>query len=235
MFFRVDWESDQEIDVFLDDYTNNCVAMNGAIDIRDGLCQVGVVVENIQLFVNDADVMSIDNVLAKASIGAFEPMGITGEEISGIEDSIMKYPSGPLTKDTVFEFIDSFGRTQWRKNAVSMVNIGSANSALKMRNPVGFFSVAEFTERDARYELDAALEQYFYHPNTAPFLGTRLAQRFGISNPSPRYVETISMAFHTGKYQGIGSGKYGCLKATLAAVLLDPESLDANLDSDPAQ
>jgi len=98
-----------------------------------------------------------------------------------------------------------------------------------------FFPISQPTLRDLEYETDAALEHYFYHNNTAPFLAIRLAQRFGISNPSPRYVETISRAFRKGIYSSIGSGKYGCMQATMAAVLLDRESLDPLLDIDPTQ
>jgi uncharacterized protein (DUF1800 family) len=63
----------------------------------------------------------------------------------------------------------------------------------------------------------------------------RLAQRFGISNPSPVYIEAVATAFKTGKYGAYGSEQYGCLKATIAAVLLHRESSDVILDSDPAQ
>merc|ERR1719352_1587231 len=98
-------------------------------------------------------------------------------------------------------------------------------------------SLADPNIRDAQYETDAALEHYFYHPNTAPFLAIRLAQRFGNSNPSPRYIKTISAAFRTGVYDTagtpIGSGEYGDMKATIAAVLLDRESQDPVLDADP--
>ena len=174
--------------------------MNCTIDVADGLCQCGVEVESSQLFFSDAEVTSIDNVLSMASIGAFEPTG-NAALVSGITDTITKYPAdGPVTPDTVFEFEDSFGRKHFRKNVVSKVAIGDSN--LSLRNPVTFFSMAEFNVRDARYELDAALEQYFYHQNTAPFLAIRLAQRFGISNPSPRYVQEIATAFTKGRLQG---------------------------------
>ena len=78
-----------------------------------------------------------------------------------------------------------------------------------------------------------------YHKNTAPFLSVRLAQRFGLSNPSPRFVKAMATAFTTGSYQdassGIqfGSNKYGDLGALLAALLLDRESRSVVLDADP--
>ena len=49
----------------------------------------------------------------------------------------------------------------------------------------------------------------------------RLIQRFGISNPSPRFIERVATAYSTGLYGQIGSGKYGDLGALAAAILLD--------------
>ena len=79
-----------------------------------------------------------------------------------------------------------------------------------------------------------------YHENTAPFLAIRFAQRFGISNPTPRFVEVIATAFRTGRYQdpdtgiSFGSEEYGDLSAMVAAILLDRESRSEILDVDPA-
>jgi hypothetical protein len=70
--------------------------------------------------------------------------------------------------------------------------------------------------------------------NTAPFLAYRFIQRFGVSNPSPRYIKAAATAFRDGVYQGIGSGKYADLAATFAAVLLDREARSAAVDLDPA-
>jgi hypothetical protein len=64
-------------------------------------------------------------------------------------------------------------------------------------------------------------------------LAYRFIQRFGVSNPSPRYTKAVATAFRDGVYQGIGSGKYGDLGATFAAVLLDREARSAALDLDP--
>ena len=79
-----------------------------------------------------------------------------------------------------------------------------------------------------------------YHENTAPFVAIRFAQRFGISNPSPRYVEVMSTAFREGRFEdsvtnySYGSGSYGDLGAMTAAMLLDREARSVVLDADPA-
>ena len=95
----------------------------------------------------------------------------------------------------------------------------------------------ETNPRDAYYETDAVIDHYFQHPNTAPFICTRLIQRHGISNPSPRYIKECATAFRTGTYQSagvdFGSGKYGCLEATAAAISLDDETTSPVLDRDP--
>ncbi|KAL3923785.1 MAG: hypothetical protein SGILL_001448 [Bacillariaceae sp.] len=180
-------------------------------------------------FQDDSDLISIENVIKTASIGAFaSEISSGGGAVTDIPDTVTKYPAGALSEDTIFEFTDEYGRVHRRKNVVSWAKIGNTTASLKLRNPG-----ESFYKLDARYELDAALEHYFYHPNIAPFLAVRLAQRFGNSNPSPRYIETIAQAFRTGTYGSIGSGNYGCLKATMAAILLDPESTNPVLDADP--
>lgn len=72
-----------------------------------------------------------------------------------------------------------------------------------------------------------------YHDNTAPFIAIRLIQRFTTSNPNPRYVKAVASAFREGKYGDFGSGKYGDMEATIAAVLLDPEARSVVLGVDP--
>ena len=231
MFFRADWGSDDDLDAFLSEYQTGCTESGGFIDPNDGLCQFTVEVNTIKLFQSDSELISIKNVLSKASIGAFVPV-IDGEDVSGVV-GIRKYPKGELSADTLFEFRDENGQKHFRKNVISEVSIG--NGGLKIRNPVSFFSLSDFTIRDARYELDAALNHFFYHQNMAPFLAIRLSQRLGISNPSPRYIAKAASAFRTGLYEDFGSGKYGCLKATIAALLLDREVQDTTLDADPTQ
>ena len=79
-----------------------------------------------------------------------------------------------------------------------------------------------------------------YHSNTAPFLASRLAQRFGISNPSPRYIDVVATAFRKGLFVDTdsgtvyGTGSYGDLASTVAAIVLDREARSVILEADPA-
>lgn len=90
----------------------------------------------------------------------------------------------------------------------------------------------------------AVLESYFYHPNVPPFLAIHFIQRLGISNPSPRYVETVATAFKNGVYEyesetnpatTYGSGKYGDMSALVASVILDREARSLVLDFDASK
>jgi uncharacterized protein (DUF1800 family) len=76
--------------------------------------------------------------------------------------------------------------------------------------------------------LDTVLNSLMNHPNMAPFIGKQLIQHLVKSNPTPAYVQRVSSAFKTGRYQGLtrsfGSGSNGDLTATIAAVLLDTEA-----------
>ncbi len=70
--------------------------------------------------------------------------------------------------------------------------------------------------------LDIAIDTLMTHPNIAPFIGRQLIQRFVTSNPSPGYVARVATAFI-----GDGGAGRGDLKATLTAILTDPEALAA--------
>lgn len=76
--------------------------------------------------------------------------------------------------------------------------------------------------------LDAALDSLMSHPNTAPFVGRQLIQHLVSSNPSPAYVQRVAGAFVAGRFQGFGSGQRGDMKATVAAILLDPDARGDN-------
>ena len=83
--------------------------------------------------------------------------------------------------------------------------------------------------RTAAQGLNAVLDSLMAHPNMAPFIGRQLIQFFVTSNPSRDYVRRVAQAFATGLYSdgsgpAIGTGQRGDLRATISAVLLDPEA-----------
>ena len=73
-------------------------------------------------------------------------------------------------------------------------------------------------------ELDSVLTIIFNNSNLPPFVCKQLIKKLVTSNPSPAYVQRVSQAFTSGKFNSYGSGKRGDMQATVAAVLLDPEA-----------
>ncbi len=68
-------------------------------------------------------------------------------------------------------------------------------------------------------DLNNALDNIFNHPNVGPFVGKLLIQHLVKSNPSPAYISRVAAAFNG----GTGSPR-GDMKATITAILLDPEA-----------
>ncbi len=68
-------------------------------------------------------------------------------------------------------------------------------------------------------DMEAVMQNVVNHPNLPPFIATRLIRAFTTSNPSPAYIERVANVFAYGP-----TGR-GDLKATLNAVLMDPEAL----------
>jgi hypothetical protein len=68
-------------------------------------------------------------------------------------------------------------------------------------------------------DVEYVVNVIFSHPNVGPFIATRLIRALVNSNPSPAYVGRVAAAFNNN-----GAGVRGDLRATLAAVLLDPEA-----------
>ena len=68
-------------------------------------------------------------------------------------------------------------------------------------------------------DLQAAISSIFNHPNVGPFIGRQLIQQMVTSNPSPAYIARVSAAFN-----GSAGAPRGDMKATLTAVLTDPEA-----------
>ena len=115
-----------------------------------------------------------------------------------------------------------------------LIDEGEAGGEFNFLNPPSFMSFAQPTSRDAEYETEAALDHYMAHPNVAPFVADFFIKRFTSSNASPRYVEVVATAFKEGTYGSFGSGNFGDLSATIAAVLLDREATSWELESDPS-
>ena len=70
-----------------------------------------------------------------------------------------------------------------------------------------------------RQDLDATVDCLFQHPNTPPFLSTRLIRSLVKSNPSPAYIGRISAVFINN-----GAGIRGDLRAVVRAILTDAEA-----------
>ena len=66
--------------------------------------------------------------------------------------------------------------------------------------------------------LKIALDTLANHPNTGPFIGRQLIQRFVNSNPSPAYVARVSAVWANN-----GQGVRGDLGAVIKAILTDSE------------
>ena len=231
-FFRVHWNEKLVVDKLLRECDEPNMPCNTTADGYYCMCDVSV--SEDQAYFETAP-PSREDVL-KLTIGAFPPriQDTTRVEITGSD--VWVYGGEPYTKDTVFEVVDHAGKTQFRKNMHSTVFLMGPTPTLEFRTPVHLMSLAEENERDAMYETDAALDHYFYHPNTPVFLALRFAQRFGVSNPSPRYVKAIGRAFKEGSYTSAnktyGTGHYGDLAATVAAVLLDSDARNTLLEAD---
>jgi uncharacterized protein (DUF1501 family) len=116
------------------------------------------------------------------------------------------------------------------KNLESMAGF----SGFSFRNPPQFVKFEGSTlDTDVAYETEAVIDTFFYHDNHAPYIAHALIQRFVTSNPSPRYVQTVSEAFSTGTYGGrTYSGRYGDLAATVASMLLDSEARSTTIQAD---
>jgi uncharacterized protein (DUF1800 family) len=89
----------------------------------------------------------------------------------------------------------------------------------------------DHTVANAMQDITDALDNIFYHPNTAPFISKQLIQLMVTSNPTPAYVQRVAEAFEGfGPY---GSGVRGDLAATVKAILLDNEARDPAYRSNP--
>ena len=76
-------------------------------------------------------------------------------------------------------------------------------------------------------DTNGVLDCLFNHPNTGPFVATRLIRFLVTSNPTPGYIQRVASVFNNN-----GSGVRGDLKAVLTAILKDPEARQDTVTSD---
>jgi len=228
-FFRVNWKENHP------DARFSCGG--GSCQAVGEYCHCSIELVEERVFTSQP---SRSEVLSKLHIGGLSPRLLDYESEEVIDDVTthvfnLEYK---FSRNTVFQVKDEFGRELYLKNHMSDVQLSGTDFIF--RNPPSFFDSVPDT-LDALFETEATIDHYFYHLNTAPFLATRFIQRFGISNPSPGFIERVSTAFKSGNFQppnspGIpefGDGSYGSMSAMIAAILMDNESRDVILDSDP--
>ena len=73
---------------------------------------------------------------------------------------------------------------------------------------------------DGDADINEALDNLFEHESTGPFVCKAMIQRMVTSNPSPEYIERVTLKFNDN-----GNGIRGDMKAVVTAILLDPEAL----------
>lgn len=231
-YFKVAWENS-----FPSVSVNSCG--NGICQSFDGACLCGIAIQETPVFNAQDGIPSTADIITQLHVGGVDvttfPSG--SYTYAGESDGVAvfhKSGSSPYSVDTVFRATYR-GETAYFKNVESQVSIG--NNVFAFRNPPQFLNPAVHEPRDAMYETDEVLKHIFHHENVAPFLALRLIQRFGISNPSPRYIEAVANAFQIGSYvsggQSFGDGVYGNLGAAAAAIVLDSEARSVILDADP--
>ena len=158
-----------------------------------------------------------------------------GVEVYLLAKDKAKYPR--LNKRAILG-VPINGEMKYFNNYKSMVHIKNGETIQYMfRNPVSMMRLIEQRHSDAYYETEAVLDHYVQHKNTAPFIAKLMIKRLVTSNPTPNYVLRVAQAFRSGRYviNGIefGDGTNGNLESTFAAILLDAEARNSNLDADP--
>lgn len=237
-FFKVAWTTQHEN---LPTDSSQCDAVLNCYSTNDGcICDTSVTTSLV--FESASDAISPENLYNSLHVGVFRPEMYGHDEIhslgscniDGIE--VLSFSSedscSSFSINTIFGFVDHQGVQRYLKNIISTVNILGLGESF--RNVPHFISMVDQDLRDMHYETDAVIDHFIHHPSHAPFLATRMIQRFGISNPSPGFVERVATSYINGVCEGVGSGEYGDLSALVTAILLDRESRSTTLDADPS-
>ena len=230
-FFRVHWEKNGTFPVF-----GQC---GQCVQLTDG-CLCDVEVKERRVFTRAP--RSALNVISHLKLGSPYPRSdyelVTnrrGVKVYVLPGDKSKLPK--LTKRAIFG-VTYRGELKYFRNLKSTVTINDGSTSHSFRNPPSMMSIFEQRNHDAYYETEEVLDHYVYHGNTAPFISKLMIKRLVTSNPSPKYIERVALAFRDGIFKRnnieFGDGKYGSLEAMFAAILLDEESRNSILDSDPS-
>ncbi len=234
-YFKVKWEEGKSDIIYPSSTENQCAA--NKCQLSGNTCICNLVVKYNRVF---SKMPSRAKILQRLKVGHAPPElyddGTYTLAAQSKSVKVYQKVGEPVYSNKTFFGIVHNGKTMYFKNESSIVRIAGTKS--QFRNPPQFLKVAKPDTIDAMYETEAVLDFYFHHPNVAPFLATRIIKRFGISNPSRRYVRVVANAFRAGRYKAggqiFGDGLYGNLGAMLAAIVLDREARDAKLDADPS-
>jgi len=210
-FFPVYWDQD------FPNLSNNC-GDNACETLSDGcLCNIKTVDEPVFL----STPLSETEIVSSLHIGSAIPELFDENDYDApilLENVKIYFKSGQsYDMDTIFEVPFHSGNKYFKnvKSTVFVIDNAGEEAGFEFRNPPHFMSFSDQDKRDAYHETDAVLMHYFHHPNVAPFIAHYFIQRFGISNPSPRYVEVVANAFKYGSYSNesfpdysFGTGKH---------------------------
>jgi len=234
LFFPVHWSEG------FPSVTNECGT--NVCELLDDACLCNVKIIETSVF--DSIPGDEEEIVSQLHVGSFSPDSFNSDaprfmarkrRHKGIKAHLHQRSS--YDKSTIFEVKADGNDVKYFRNIrsdVIIVDLNGKATEFSFRNPPHFMNMAEPEKRDAQYETDAVLNDYFYHPNTAPFLAKYFIQRFGFSNPSPRYIKEVATAFANGLYGGgFGSGQYGDLGAMVAAIILDREARSRVATLDP--
>ncbi len=89
---------------------------------------------------------------------------------------------------------------------------------LQYNAPPGVFTTLA-AGQNAQTDLAQALDNIFYHPNTAPFISKQMIQHLVKSNPTSAYVQRVAAKFNDN-----GMGVRGDMQAVITAILTDSEA-----------
>ena len=198
-----------------------CNSLQNCYSVEDG-CICDTSVADTPVFVRASDISSKESVLSSLFVGGFDPTWYDNGEftslgncnVAGIE-FYTRSSSGDtcssFSTETFFGLTDHHGIYRYMKNMQSIVSIVGVGATF--RNVPHFINFVDQDLRDMYYETEAVIDHLFHHPSHAPYLAIRMIQRFGISNPSPGFIERVATAYKRGEHNGIGSGSYGNLGA----------------------